>query len=465
MLTIDAQLDARDLLPSIDRLWDASAPKISAIEAAWPAGAGAPVFTIDGRYTARGWTEWTQGFQFGSALLQFDATGDWVFLGIGRDATWARMPVHLTHLGVHDHGFNNVSTYGNLWRLGREGRIAPESGERRALEVALAVSGAIQAARWTPIDGGGGFIHSFNGPHSLFVDTVRSLRSLAVAHGLGHVLMTEHDARISLLGRLVDHARATAEYSVYYGRGRDAYDVSGRVAHESVFNVTDGRYRCPNSQQGWSPFTTWTRGLAWAICGFAEQLEWLATRSDEELEPFGGRVAIEGFMREAAIATSDFYISNTPVDGIPYWDTGAPGLVRLDAYLDRPADPFNDEEPVDSSAAAIAAQGLLRLGHYLTACGLESGERYWQAGLAVARTLLDEPYLSTDPAHQGLLLHAVYHRPNGWDHVPKGRTVPSGESCMWGDYHLRELAVYLGRVARDETYHTFFGPAKGRCDG
>ena len=31
------------------------------------------------------------------------------------------MAPHLTHMGVHDHGFNNVSTYGNLWRLAREG--------------------------------------------------------------------------------------------------------------------------------------------------------------------------------------------------------------------------------------------------------------------------------------------------------------------------------------------------------
>ena len=53
---------------------------------------------------------------------------------------------------------------------------------------------------WTPIADGGGFIYSFNGPHSLFVDTIRSLRALAVSHQLGHVLMGENDRRISLLG-------------------------------------------------------------------------------------------------------------------------------------------------------------------------------------------------------------------------------------------------------------------------
>ena len=79
------------------------------------------------------------------------------------------------------------------------------------------------------------------------------------------------------------------------------------------------------------------------------------------------------------------------------------------------------------------------------------------AGLTVARTLFSEPYLSTDPTHQGLLLHSVYHRPNGWDHIPQGRTVPCGESCMWGDYHVRELALLLRRLARKEPYYTFFG--------
>ena len=66
---------------------------------------------------------------------------------------------------------------------------------------------------------------------------------------------------------------------------------------------------------------------------------------------------------------------------------------------------------------------------------------------------------STDPAHQGLLLHSIYHRPGGWDHVPAGRRTPCGESSMWGDYHLRELALYLQRVATDGPYYTFFGPA------
>jgi hypothetical protein len=158
-----------------------------------------------------------------------------------------------------------------------------------------------------------------------------------------------------------------------------------------------------------------------------------------------------------AEATADFYVANTATDGIPYWDSGAPGLARLGDFLGRPADPFNEHEPVDSSAAAIAAQGLLRLGNHFGALGdADKGRRYRQAGLTVARTLFAEPYLSADPGHEGLLLHSVYHRPNGWDHVPAGRSVPCGESSMWGDYHARELALLVLREAEGRPYLKFF---------
>ncbi|MCX8092136.1 MAG: hypothetical protein N3I86_14585, partial [Verrucomicrobiae bacterium] len=64
----------------------------------------------------------------------------------------------------------------------------------------------------------------------------------------------------------------------------------------------------------------------------------------------------------------------------------------------------------------------------------------------------------TDPKHQGLILHSVYHRPNGWDHVSPGQKVPNGESSMWGDYHARELALLILREARGEPYLSFFDP-------
>lgn len=186
------------------------------------------------------------------------------------------MASHVSHFGgVHDHGFNNVSTYGNLLRLLNSGKIENDDWLRSFCELALKLSGSVQAQRWTSLSDGG-FIYSFNGPHSLFVDTIRTIRILCLAHQLGHYSSGENDVKTNLLKRACQHGLATAKYSVYYGENRDVYDEYGRTAHEILFNVNDGNYRAPATQQGYSGFSTWTRGgLSWAMLGFTEQLEFL----------------------------------------------------------------------------------------------------------------------------------------------------------------------------------------------
>ncbi len=471
LMKIDSSLTPGKLRRKTETVFDLAGRKIRALNAVWNPAQGTPVFTVRGRYTSRGWTEWTQGFQFGMALLHFDATGDEAMLALGREKTVRFMASHVSHVGVHDHGFNNISTYGNLRRLMLEGKIPSNRDELNFTEVALKASGAVQAARhvptahrdpWSPRPGRGGvapsgYVYSFNGPQSLFADTIRSMRSLVVAHQLGHVLMGEGDKPINLLHRAIQHAATTARFNVFFGQGRDTYDVRGRVAHESIFNRNDGQYRCPSTQQGYSPFTTWTRGAAWIICGYAEQLEFLDTVRGAELDAVGGRRAVTDLFVETARAACDHYLNGYSArDGVPYWDDGAANLWRLGDYQKRDADPYNAHEPVDSSAAAIAAQGFIRLGQWLSANGsAAAGKKYFQAGLTIADTLFSAPYLSTDPRHQGLLLHSVYHRPNGWDHVPRGRQVPCGESSMWGDYHALELALLIRRLAGGQ-YYTFF---------
>ncbi len=274
---------------------------------------------------------------------------------------------------------------------------------------------------------------------------------MVASHELGHELKGENDRSISLLERTLIHANTTARVGIWYGEGRDSYDIRGRTAHESIFNLNDGLYRCPGTQQGYSGFSTWTRGLAWAMLGYAEQLEYLRARNPEVPSELKG--SYKTFLK-AAKATCDFYLKYMPQDGIPYWDTGAPGLAKMGDYLSKPADPYNQFEPVDSSAACIGAQGLLRLGSLLGRD--DEGKDYWQAGLTVAQSLLKSPYLSEDPAHEGLILHAIYHQPNGWDYVQPGASIAYGESCMWGDYHARELAIYLSRQIDGKTDHHFY---------
>ncbi len=461
MIRINEELGPKNLAGKVERLFELAGKKIVSLKSNWNPEKGSPVFTIKGKYTSRGWTEWTQGFLYGMGLIHFDVTGDKVSLEYGRENTLKVMAPHLSHVGVHDHGFNNISTYGNLHRLMREGKIKQDIWENNFYELALKLSGAIQAARWTKLSDGLGYIYSFNGPHSLFIDTMRSLRILAVSHQLGHFLMAEQDEKISLLLRLLQHAETTYRFAVYHGTGRDSFDVRGRTAHEAIFNMNSGAFRCPNSQQGYSPFSTWTRGLAWAICGYAEELEFLSFMPEKAFDgiKIGDIEGKSGFIARfqlAAEEVADFYISNTPSDGVPYWDTGAPGLIHLGDYMNNPADPYNDHEPVDSSAASITAQGMLRLGKYLMDRGeSEKGQKYFRAGLTIASTLFQEPYISTDENHQGLILHSVYHRPNGWDYIPPNKKIPCGESSMWGDYHVLELGLLIHRLAKGE-YLNFF---------
>jgi hypothetical protein len=466
-MKIDETLKAQDLVSATDRVFSLAGEKARHIERAWDPARGAPVYTVRGQYTTRGWTEWTEGFRYGCALLAYDATDEEDLLEIGRRRTHERMASHITHIGVHDHGFNNLSTYGQLRRLAKEGRIRADEGEMKFYDLALMASGAVQAARWSyaapqggdeSTTGSYGYMHTFNGPHSLFIDTIRTTRILVLADQLGHVLKGEHDEPISLLGRAIRHNLTTARYNIYYGEGRDSYDTPekrGRTAHETIFNRNDGRFRCPSTQQGYSPFSTWTRGLSWAVLGFAEELQHLETAEPQHVKNACGltKGEVRRVHEQAAQATADFFIEQaTATDGVCYWDTGAPGLADLGDWRNRPADPYNAHEPVDSTAAAITAQGLLRLGSYLGS----AGQRYTQAGLTTARTLFEEPYLSTDPEHQGLLLHSIYHRPNGWDHIPEGQQVPCGESSMWGDYHMLELAHWIRRVGRGEEEPVFF---------
>jgi unsaturated chondroitin disaccharide hydrolase len=456
-MKIDLTVAPRELLPGLRRLWEMSAIKIDSIDRTRDRSKGSPVHTVAGRYQPRGWTDWTQGFEFGSAILQFDATGEQRFLDSAIERIRAEMPAHVTNFGSHDHGFNQMSTYGNLRRLSEEGRIDLHQGQLDYIDLALRCSGAVQARRWTDLGDGEGYIYSAFGRHSLLVDSLRSARLLALAHQLGHVMKVEGDQEISLLGRALGHVRASARYLVFYGEGRDIYDESGRTAQEVIFNTEHPEFHSVAVQQGYSGFSTWMRGLSWAMLGFAEMLEFVEHCDAREFEAFGGKSTTLDMLARATEVTSEFYISHTATDGIPYWDTGAPRLHILGDVYGRPADPANDVEPVDSAAAVNAAQALLRFGAWRQATGRD-GKRYRQAGLTVMKTLLGDLYLSRDPAHQGLVMHSQYHRPKGWDYVPPSRKVPFGESTMWGDYHMRELALYVQRLAEGGPYIAFFGP-------
>src|SRR5207248_9332871 len=141
--------------------------------------------------------------------------------------------------------------------------------------------------------------------------------------------------KVKLPEPAVHHALTTAQFIVFYGNSGHTYDVRGRTAHEAVFNPNDGNFRTRSTQQGYSPFSTWTRGLAWAMLGYAEQLEFYRALPKNSLDP----KAI-ATLEQTAKNVCDHYIDDcSATDGIVYWDDGAPGLAKMEGWRDRPADP------------------------------------------------------------------------------------------------------------------------------
>ena len=245
-----------------------------------------------------------------------------------------------THTGVHDHGFNNVSTYGNLLRLMTEGAIPEVEWEQRYYALALKCGGAVQAAR-CPTD------QASSIPQRAALALQR--HGAAAQPGAGGQAWAGPDGGAGCphqpAGAPLRHAATTSRFNVYFGEGRDAYDIRGRVVHESIFN-TPAACRCASTQQGYSPFSTWPRARvdSLRLSGAARVP---GRPAGGAARGFGGRDEVTGV--SCAPRAADFYLEQTPADGIPYWDTGAPGLARMGDYLDRPADPYNEHEPVDSS--------------------------------------------------------------------------------------------------------------------
>jgi len=349
----------------------------------WPAERPAPVHTVAGKwYRPRDlWTDWTPGFLAGQL---------WILHGLTGESRWRDHAIRYTEKlaprrfdrDVHDLGFIFLSSF-DRWLDGLE----PGDPERRRIEDLLVTAGTVQSFRWNGA-GPHGFIYSFNGPQSLFIDVMMNVRLLFRAHELG--------ADESVLRKAVEHCRTSARYLVRRN-GPGLGEVDGSTAHEAIFNTEPGRgeFRSLSTQQGYSPFTCWSRGLAWAIYGFAE-----AFRHTGERE-----------FLDTAERCAWYWLERTP-EHVPPWDFGAPGL---------PA------EPADSSAAAIAGCGL----DLLARLAPERAGVYGAAARNTAAVLASPAYLARGhEGEEGVLLHGVYHRPRGWG---------VDASVMWGDYFFLEL--------------------------
>lgn len=329
-----------------------------------------PMYTVGGKWRREPelWTHWCEGFYPGIFWLLHQHTGelDW------RTAaeTYSRKLEPRQHdRNVHDLGFLFFSTYLRWYHRAND----------PALRGVLVTAGRTLALRRQQ----GGYLASFIGPESLFIDIMMNVGLIFWAAN------ATQDAALRDIA--LEHCRTTEKYLVR---------PHGGTAHEGIFDIATGKFLREATHQGYQPSSTWSRGLAWALYGFTAAY----------------RLSGAAEFLETARRCAEYYLRRTPAGLVPYWDYDAP----------------LEEPPLwDSSAAAVAASGLLDLAE-ATSNAAEQ-ERYRQAALTCLQTLCSPQFLaSSQPGWEGILLHGVYH---------KHKNLGVDESVAWGDHFFVEALV------------------------
>jgi len=347
-----------------------------------------PIYTEKGRWHHAGelWTDWTGGFFAGQM---------WKFHAHTSDAAWRQRAEHYSRLlehrqfdrNVHDLGFIFLNTYRPWYEL---------TGEDRLRQI-LIQAGRTLAMRFREK---GQYLASFIGPQSLFIDIMMNVPIIFYA---------ARETGDAELRRIADaHCRTTRDTLVR---------PDGSTAHEGLFDVETWQFLRQSTHQGLRADSNWARGLAWSMYGYSQVFA--LTGEDEFLA--------------VAERNADFWLTHLPKDHVPYWDFAA----DLSAPL-----PWGPQK--DSSAAAIAASGLLDLERQTKS--IDRAVMYRQTALAMLDALVQPEYLAIEtPGWEGTLKHGVYH-------TAKGLGVD--ESVMWGEYFFVEaLLKALGSAGVHATEH------------
>lgn len=338
-------------------------------------GRQVPTYTVSGewQYTDDPWApSWAAGFMTGLAWSAADHTGDEWFADQAR-ALCSDLEHRRLDTSTHDIGF----LFDPSW-----GRLHEREGDEHSSRV-LVDAGRTMARRF---QAHGGYLSTWVDPGSTFIDV---MMNVGVIFRAARLSGDETLAQVAL-----EHSLTSRRHLV---RG------DGSTVHEGWFDTGSGEFLRAATHQGWRPDSTWARGQAWAVYGFTTA--WTETGDTDLLD--------------AAVRTADHFVRSTP-GGVPPNDWLEP----------QPSVPY------ESSAAAIAAAGLLRLAAAHPEA--DARERFADAGRAVLDRLLTPEFLAVDtPGWQGVLRHATYHQRN---------CLGIDESVMWGDYYLVEAVELAQQV-------------------
>ncbi|WP_017257285.1 glycoside hydrolase family 88 protein [Pedobacter arcticus] len=317
--------------------------------------------------------EWTGGFWPGSLWNMYAYTKDpqW------KDAAlkWTNsLEANQYNTKHHDIGFMMYCSYGNALKFDNNPKY----------QQILVQSAKSLTQRYSPIVGS---IQSWNTrkskgdinlwEYAVIMDNMMNLELLFYASKVtGDPLYK---------GIAIKHAEKTMQnhlrkdYSSYHVVNYDP--KTGKVLHQQTL-------------QGFSDQSTWARGQAWGIYGFTTVFR--ETKQKRFLN--------------TAIKMADFYLDhpNLPTDKIPYWDFNVGQKGFNPDWNFEPAQ-FKDT-PRDASAAAITRSALLELSTFVKG---SKKQKYYNAAVAMLKSLSSDAYLNTDGENPYFLLkHSTGNLPS-----------------------------------------------------
>jgi len=330
---------------------------------------------------------WTEGFWTGLLWLAHEYSGDQKYADIAR-ASKHRFKARLANKPTHDHDMGFLYSLSSVAEYVITGDV---DGRYMGLEAARSL-----ASRFNPK---GQFIQAWNSRPDQPVEWQRELKGKAIIDCMMNLPLlwwASQETGDPYYGEVAHaHARTSRKYF---------FRENGSTCHTFNFDPETGEAIGPKTAQGYADSSAWSRGNAWALYGYA--LAYACTGEKEYLD--------------IARFSADFWLKACPANGVPPWDFDAPG----------------QNEPVDTSAAAIAACGLFEIARHL---GEEEGARYRDFAEKALITL-NEQYFQPD-AYMGLIGEAVSNR-----NVNYGVRV----HLVYSDY------FYLEALFRAQGRHRFY---------
>ncbi|MFE0557613.1 glycoside hydrolase family 88 protein [Paenibacillus sp. NPDC058910] len=339
----------------------------------------APHAAKDGEYDGLTLDNWISGFWPGMLWIFYDMTGDAKY----KEAAW-EWDIRMERLTLeesrfhHDVGFQYLPTAVLKYKL-----TGDADGRRRGLAAANFLAGRFNLA--------GQYIRAWNKdlPGWAIIDCLMNLSLLYWAAEEGGDPRFRHVANA--------HANMALQHMIR---------ADGSTCHVASFDPESGELLEYMGWQGHGPDSCWSRGNAWALYGMANAYRY--TNNKDYLY--------------AAERVAHHFITSLQGQGVPLWDFRVPNP---------------DTEPRDTSAAAIAASGLLELAALTTP---EVGAVYQKAAERIVLALSTEYAAFQAPEHEGILLGGTGHKPADTN---------INVSLIYGDYYYIEaLAKLRGWVHR-----------------